>query len=136
MKFAWVTLSVAVLTAGLFVGSAQARARKVEQLTHTGTVVSATAGSLVMTGRNGKEHTHTLAKDAKVMIDGKPGTMAGLKKGMHVSVTTDGQGTATAVSTLVTPPVKPAVTTKPASTTPAKPATLPKPATPAKSASK
>jgi len=134
MRFAVVTMSVAVLALGLCVSSVQAKTKRAEHLSHHGTFVSASAGKLVMLGRNGKEHNHIVAKDVKVTIDGKPGTLAALKKGTHVSVTTDANGNVTAVTTLAavaaTPPapVQPAVTTKP--TTPAKPASATSPATP------
>jgi hypothetical protein len=111
---------LAVVAIGLlFVGSASAKARKVDPTSHTGTFVSATNGKLVMTGRNGKEHTHAMAKDAKVTIDGKAGALAGLKKGTHVSVTTDKTGNVTAVTTLAAPIAKAKTIARPASTTPA-----------------
>jgi hypothetical protein len=90
----------------LLVGSASAKARKVDHFSHTGIFVSAANGKLVMTGRNGKEHTHAMAKDAKIMIDGKAGALTGLTKGMHVSVTTDKTGNVTAVTTQAAPVVK------------------------------
>ncbi len=117
MRFAVAMMSVAALAIGLFAARAEARVRKVEHPTHNGTVVSATGGKLIMTGRGGKEHTHAMAKDAKITIDGKAGTLAGLKKGMHVTVTTDAKGNATAVSTVSAPAVTP---TTPAGTVPAK----------------
>jgi hypothetical protein len=115
-------MGVAALAVGMFVTSAEAKA-KTQTLSHHGTFVSASAGKMVMTGRNGKEHTHVVAKNVAVTIEGKPAALAGLKKGMHVSVTTDTNGAVTAISTRAAKPVASASTpVKPAST-PAKPAT-------------
>jgi hypothetical protein len=129
MKSALVTLSMAAMAMGiLFVSSASAKARKADHLSHTGTFVSASNGKLVMTGRNGKEHTHAVAKDVKVMIDGKAGALAGLKKGMHISVTMDKTGNVTAITTLAAQPGSAAAAVHPANCTP--------PVTPAKSTGK
>ncbi|MBI3839366.1 MAG: hypothetical protein HY288_15715 [Planctomycetia bacterium] len=143
MRSALVTLSMAVMSMGmLFVTSASAKARKVEHLSHTGTFVSVSSGKLVMTGQNGKEHTHAMAKDAKITIDGKAGALAGLKKGMFISVTTDKTGNVTAVTTLAAPVVKAAAAAKPAHPAPAStpagahPASSTPPATPAKATGK
>jgi hypothetical protein len=129
MKSALVSLTLAVMAMGmLFVSSASAKARRVDHFSHTGTFVSAAHGKLAMTGHNGKEHTHAMAKDAKIMIDGKVGTLAGLTKGMHISVTTDKTGNVTAVTTLAAPvataaaavkPVSPAPVSTPVATAPA-----------------
>lgn len=56
--------------------------------THDGKLVSMSATSFVMTGKDGKEHSHTLATDAKVTCDGKPCKMGDLKAGMKIRVTT------------------------------------------------
>jgi hypothetical protein len=119
MRSGLVTLSMAVVAVGiLFVGSASAKARTADHRSHTGTFVSASGGNLVITGRNGKEHTHTVAKDAKITIDGKAGALAGLKKGMHVSVTTDKTGNVTTITTLAAPVVKAMAAAKPVSPAP------------------
>ena len=56
---------------------------------HEGTVVSAEEGKLTMTDKSGKnEHQHQLAEDVKITIDGKQATVADLKKGMKIKVTT------------------------------------------------
>jgi hypothetical protein len=59
-------MSVAALTMWALAGSAEAKARGtgVTHTAHSGTFVSAAGGKLVMTGRNGKEHSHPLAKPA------------------------------------------------------------------------
>lgn len=59
--------------------------------THEGTVVKAGEGKLTMTMKGDtKEHTHAVAKDAKITIDGKPAHLADLKAGYHVIVTPHG----------------------------------------------
>jgi hypothetical protein len=125
MRYVTTALStgVALLAVGMFVTAAEAKPRT-QNHPHTGTFVSATAGKLVMTGRAGKEHSHALAKDVKVTIDGKPGAVAGLKKGMTVSVTTDTSGAVTSIATVAAKPVTAAKPATPAST-PAAPATTP-----------
>lgn len=136
MRFAATSLSMglALLAVGMFVTAAEAKSRTPNHQ-HTGTFVSATAGKMVMTDRAGKEHSHALAKDVKVTIDGKTGAVAGLKKGMTVSVTTDTNGAVTAISTVAAKPVTAGKTVTPAST-PVKAATTPAtPTTPVKPAS-
>jgi hypothetical protein len=95
MRFAMFATAVAGLALVTMLASAQAA--KPEEGPITGTFVSATAGKMVMAGRDGKEQTHSVAKDAKVTIDGKSGGMDGLKKGMHVTATTDKSGSVTAI---------------------------------------
>jgi hypothetical protein len=57
--------------------------------THEGDVVKAAAGKLTMTGTDKKEHTHDVAKDAVITIDGKSAKLEDLKPRAHVKVTTD-----------------------------------------------
>ena len=56
--------------------------------THGGRVVSVEGNKLTMVGRNKKEHTHTVASDAKITCDGKECKLSDLKKGVFVQVTT------------------------------------------------
>ena len=57
--------------------------------THSGVVVSAGAGKLTMTDKDGtNEHTHDVAADAKISCDGKECKLEDLKKGNSVKVTT------------------------------------------------
>jgi hypothetical protein len=61
---------------------------------HDGTVVSTTAEKLIMKGKDkdgepGKEHTHMLAKNAKVTCDGKACKLEDLKVGQKIRVTTE-----------------------------------------------
>jgi hypothetical protein len=56
--------------------------------THSGVVVSASAGKLTMSDKDGKnEHTHDVAKDAKISCNGKDCKLEDLKKGTAVKVT-------------------------------------------------
>jgi hypothetical protein len=114
MRFAIVTLGVAALAVGLCVTLAEAKAHKAEHLSHAGAFVSTSAGKLVMVGRNGKDHTYPLAKDVKVMVNGKAGALDVLKKGTPIRVTMDPSGNVTVISTVT---VKPTVTATPAKTT-------------------
>jgi len=51
-------------------------------------VVSITSSELVMTNKDGKEHSHTLTADTKVSLDGKVCKSEDLKAGMKIRVTT------------------------------------------------
>ena len=62
------------------------RAERTE--THEGNFVSLNNNQLVMTDQNGKRHTHTLAADAQVMIDGQPARPEDLKADMRIRVST------------------------------------------------
>lgn len=66
---------------------------------HEGKVVSMTGDKLTTTCDAGKEHCHTVAKDAKVTCDGHASKAADLKAGTSVRVTThkDDKTIATAV---------------------------------------
>ena len=58
--------------------------------THEGTVVSASAGKLTMTMTgDDKKHTHDVAQNAKISLDGKAAKLEDLKMGFHIKVTTD-----------------------------------------------
>ena len=56
--------------------------------THDGKVVSATSSKLVMTGADGKEHSHTITDDTKVTCDKKDCRASDLKSGTKIRVTT------------------------------------------------
>jgi len=70
-----------------------------EGKTHVGKVVSIVGDKLTTTCSEGKQHCHTIAKDAKVTCDGKASKAADLKAGTQVRVTTkkDDKNVATAV---------------------------------------
>ena len=79
--------SVASLALAMLVG---ATALAAEPNTHDGKVVSITGGKLVMTSQEGSEHSHTLAADATLTLDGKACKAADLKAGTRIRVTTQG----------------------------------------------
>jgi len=85
-------IGVAALALVLWVGAAlaQDRAKGEKRTTHTGTVVSVSGNKLVMRerGKEGKEHTHTLAANAKVTCDGKECKLEDLKPGQRIRVST------------------------------------------------
>ena len=54
--------------------------------THEGTVV-VSAGKLIMTGKDGKEHTHDIGATTSVTLNGKEAKLTDLKKGDKVKVT-------------------------------------------------
>jgi formylmethanofuran dehydrogenase subunit D len=84
--------SLGATALALLVVSAPAFAdKKAENPTHDGKVVSITGSTLVMTikgDKDAKEHSHTLADDAKVTLDGKACKAEDLKAGTKVRVTT------------------------------------------------
>jgi len=86
------------LSFAAFAAVAQAEDKAEDNTMHAGVVVSAAAGKLVMTGDDGKEHSHAISKDVKVTIDGKPGKLEDLKKGDKIKVTTDKDNKVLAVS--------------------------------------
>jgi hypothetical protein len=67
--------------------------------THDGKVVSVSGDKLTTTCNEGKQHCHTVAKDAKVTCDGQASKAIDLKAGTPVRVTThnDDKTMATAV---------------------------------------
>jgi hypothetical protein len=82
----------------LFVGLAVAadKSDKPDDNTHSGLVASVADGKLTMTDKDGKnEHTHVVAKDAKITCNGKECKLEDLKKGAVIVVTTGKQGDAT-----------------------------------------
>jgi hypothetical protein len=83
------TFAVAAMALALSVTNAFA-AKEMHEVIHDGKVVSATSSKLVMTskGKDSKEHTHTLAADAKVTLDGKTIKAQDLKAGTKIRVTT------------------------------------------------
>ena len=61
--------------------------KEANDMTHDGTVVSITSDKLVMTNKEGIEHSHTLSADAKLTLDGKACTAVDLKSGTRIRVT-------------------------------------------------
>ena len=64
---------------------------------HEGDVVKAAAGKLTMTGTDKREHTHDVAKDAIITVDGKSAKLEDLKPHAHVKVTTDAKDMVTKI---------------------------------------
>lgn len=61
---------------------------KAKKNTHAGHFVSAEGNKFTMVGHNKKEHTHTVASDAKITCNGKECKLSDLKKGVFIKVTT------------------------------------------------
>jgi len=82
-------LSLLALVLGLFV-VASGKAVAADPNTHEGTFVSAKGDKeFTMADKDKKEHTHTLADNAKIIgADGKDVKLADLKKGQRIRVTT------------------------------------------------
>jgi hypothetical protein len=55
-----------------------------------GNLVSITGSQLVMASMRGRKHSHTLAADAELILDGKVCEAADLKPGMKIRATTEG----------------------------------------------
>ena len=57
---------------------------------HEAKVVKVGDGTITLTFKgDDKKHTHDVAKDAKISLDGKPAKLGDLKEGFHVKVTLD-----------------------------------------------
>jgi len=63
--------------------------RKADDKSHNGKVVSVEGNKLTMTDTAGKEHSHTVAADAKISCNGKVCKLADLRKGTLIRVTTN-----------------------------------------------
>ena len=88
-----VSLVLAVLALLFFVGGVA-----LAQETHEGKVVRAGDGKLVMTDKEGKEHSHEVALDAKITCDGLECKLEDLKKDFPIKVTTEKKGDKTVVT--------------------------------------
>ena len=64
---------------------------------HDGHVVKVADGKLTMAGKDKKEHTHDVAKDAAITLDGKKAKLEDLKPHTHVKVTMDDKHTITKI---------------------------------------
>ncbi|MCY2967749.1 MAG: hypothetical protein NT069_29650 [Planctomycetota bacterium] len=84
--FSFAILSLALLAAGPAVAAKDAK--EADEPLHDGKVVSVSGHDLVMTNKDGKEHTHTLTKEAKVTCDAKACKLSDLKAGLKIRVTT------------------------------------------------
>jgi len=75
---------LAVLAVALFLAPSLSFAEE-KEATQDGTVVKAADGKLTITGKDNKEHTCDVAKDAKITCDGKVCKLEDLKKGVKVT---------------------------------------------------
>src|SRR5262249_16245735 len=62
--------------------------RATDLVMHEGKFVKGEGNQVTMADNNGKEHQHTLAPDAKVMLDNKASRISDLKNGMKIRVWT------------------------------------------------
>jgi hypothetical protein len=79
--------TAAALTLTLLVGPPALAFKDVGESTHDGKVVSVAGEKVTMTDKDGKEHSHALAPEAKICLDGKAIKIEHLKAGMWIRVT-------------------------------------------------
>jgi hypothetical protein len=72
-------------------------AQEVASPVHDGVVVEVANKTLVMTGEDGRQHSHEISADAKLTLDGKTCKLADLKSGTRIRVTTLDADNTTAV---------------------------------------
>ncbi len=83
------TLCLAALVAALLFAGSTALAAE----SHEGRVVKAGGGKLTMTDKDGKnEHSHEVASDAVITLDGKDCKLDDVPKDSWVKVTTENRG--------------------------------------------
>jgi len=88
MRYRMVPLFVLAIALAAFV-AAPVVADETDKNSHDGTFVLATSDTAFVMADKGKEHSHTLSADAKVIgPDGKACKLADLKKGQKIRVTT------------------------------------------------
>ena len=83
--FRSLSIVAAILALVCFVAAPALAEKKAD--THEGTFVKADEKTLTMKGKDDKEHSHDLAKDAKVTLDGKEAQLADIKAGTKIKVT-------------------------------------------------
>jgi hypothetical protein len=89
-------LTCAALALALLVsGSATVSAG--DKNTHEGKFVSVKDNKMKMEDKNGKEHSHDVATNAKISCDGKECKLSDLRSGTRIRVTTDDQNRATRI---------------------------------------
>jgi hypothetical protein len=91
MTYRVFSVLVAVLALALLAAAPTLAQNQAQQTgTHEGTVVKAGDNKLTMTDKAGKnEHSHDVAKDAKITCDGKDCKLDDLKRGYPVKVTVE-----------------------------------------------
>jgi hypothetical protein len=91
-------LTSLIVILGLVCMAAWTATASAKDKTHEGKVVKAGDGKLTMTLQDGKkQHTHDVAKNAKVTLDGKEAKLEDLKEGMSVTVTSNDTNMATVI---------------------------------------
>jgi uncharacterized protein (TIGR03000 family) len=89
MSYRVLPLSLGALALALFIGAgAKADDPADKADTHEGKVVSVTENKLVMTGQDGKEHSHAVTASAAVTCDGKACKLEELKADQKIRVST------------------------------------------------
>lgn len=90
MAYRGLSLLLLAIALAVLAGGAVAAEDKADKDTHEGTFVSAKGETeFTMKDTDGKEHSHTLARDAKVTgPDGKECKLSDLKEGQKIRVTT------------------------------------------------
>jgi hypothetical protein len=83
-------LAVAAFTAGA--ARADHEGKEAE-----GHVIKVEGGKITVAGKNKKEHTHEVAKDAAITLDGKKAKLEDLKPHTHVKVTMNDKHTITKI---------------------------------------
>jgi hypothetical protein len=108
MFFRRLALGLVVLAvAALAVAPALLAEAKAAKNTHIGTFVSAKGNDFTMKDKEGNEHMHTLAADAKCLdADGKECKLEDLKEGQRIRVTTREEDTKVAIKVQVMKPKK------------------------------
>lgn len=82
--------SITALAVTMLTSAPAWAASETDEATHDGKFVSVSDNQLTMTNSEGKEHSHKLSSDAKVICDGAACKVADLKAGMKIRVTTTG----------------------------------------------
>ncbi|HQX48673.1 MAG TPA: hypothetical protein PLY87_09125 [Planctomycetaceae bacterium] len=81
-------MSLGTIAVALFAGGvAASAAEQGKETTHDGAIVTISSTELVMKGKDGKEHTHAIATDAKMTLDGKACKVEDLKAKTKIRVT-------------------------------------------------
>src|SRR5437868_2162729 len=98
MSYRLCSLLVIALAVALLMAVPIYAADKDKDNTHEGVAVKAADGKLIMTMKDDKkEHTHAVAKDAKITVDGKLAKLDDIKEGITLKATTDDKNVAIAI---------------------------------------
>ena len=81
------SLAVAILGLTIFAATPASAEDKPAGDTHEGWVVKAGSGRLTMADKDKKEHTHDVAADTEITLDGKKAKLEDLQPKTHIKVT-------------------------------------------------